>query len=560
MRKSVVTLCLSFVMVLPTMSLSQIWVARYNGPGNGWDGGNAIAIDDVGNIYVAGSSNGVGSLYDYATIKYSPSGVEQWVARYNGPGNGSDEANAIAVDHAGNVYVTGHSEGGPGTGADYATIKYDSSGAQQWVARYNGPGNMADGAGGIVLDNAGNVYVTGFSVGAGTESDYALVKYDSSGVEQWVARYNGPDNSYDGSIAIVLDHAGNVYITGTSRGSATDDDYVTLKYGSSGVEQWAARYNGPANGRDGARAMAIDSSGNVYVTGSSQGLGTDNDYATVKYNSFGVEQWVVRYNGPANHWDDASAIAVDHVDNIYVTGRSVDADLEDDYATIKYSSSGVEQWVARYDGPANSYDDSRALTIDNGANVYVTGYSVGLGSGDDYTSVKYNSSGEEQWVERYNGPANGCDDALAIAVDNRGYVYVTGWSRGPGSGFDYATLKYSCTGVEEDLGYEISDMRCDLTVYPNPFRNETDIRYRMCDNSQKIFLKIYDASGRLVRQFDHKTIGLSDYITWDGCDDQCKRLPSGVYFLRFAANPVGTSGSGGEAADYKETKKLILVR
>jgi len=566
MRKSLVMLWLALVIALPTISLAQIWVARYNGPGNGWDGGNAIAVDDAGNIYVAGSSNGVGSLYDYAIIKYNPSGAEQWVARYNGPGNGSDEANAITVDHSGNIFVTGHSEGGPGTGADYATIKYNSSGVEQWVARYNGSGNMADGAGGICIDNSGNVYVTGFSVGSGTESDYALVKYDSSGVEQWVARYNGPDNDYDRSIAIVLDHAGNIFITGTSRGSATDDDYVTVKYDSSGVEQWVARYNGPANGPDGADAIGLDDMGNVYVTGSSRGLGTDNDYATVKYNPSGVEQWVVRYNGPANHWDDASAIAVDHLGNIHVTGRSVDSDLEDDYATIKYSSAGVEQWVARYDGPANSYDDARALTIDNQANVYVTGYSVGLGTGQDYAAVKYNTSGEEQWVARYNGPANDCDDALAIAVDNSGYVYVTGWSRGPGTGFDYATVKYSCMGIEEHEKTS-KGRHTGLTVYPNPFKGKIDIRYGIpneVDSRQYAVgsIRIYDIVGRLVKNFSVLTAYslVPNVIPWDGRDDFGKKLPSGVYFLKFATSSAGANGSGGEAGDHKETEKLILVR
>jgi Beta-propeller repeat len=270
----------------------------------------AIATDTLGNVYVTGTSFGSGTARDYATVKYNSSGTQQWVARYNGPASTDDIAYAIAVDGSGNVYVTG-SSGGSGTGLDYATVKYNSSGVQQWVARYNGPASTDDIAYAIAVDGSGNVYVTGSSGGSGTGLDYATVKYNSSGTQQWASRYNGPASGDDIAYAVAVDSSGNVYVTGSSLGSGTSLDYATVKYNSSGTQQWASRYNGPASSDDKAHALVIDGSSNVYVTGSSLGSGTSLDYATVKYNSSGAQQWASRYNGPANSDDVADVLNID---------------------------------------------------------------------------------------------------------------------------------------------------------------------------------------------------------------------------------------------------------
>jgi hypothetical protein len=205
------------------------WVRRYNGPGNSGDGAYAIAVDRSGNVYVTGYSVGLGTYRDYATIKYSSTGKQLWVKRYNGPGNGDDYAYAIAVDRSGNVYVTGYSTGS-GTGYDYATIKYSSSGKELWVKRYNGPGNNGDYAFAMAVDSSGNVYVTGYSVGSGTYRDYATIKYSSTGKQLWVKRYNGPGNGDDYAFAVAVDSSNNVYVTGYSTGSGTGYDYATIKY------------------------------------------------------------------------------------------------------------------------------------------------------------------------------------------------------------------------------------------------------------------------------------------------------------------------------------------
>ena len=366
------------------------WVRTYNGPGNGNDGARAIAVDRSGNVYVTGYSYG-GTSYDDATIKYYPNGDTAWLRRYNGPVvSWYDEAFAIAVDDSGTVYVTG-GNCWSGMYPDYATIKYYPNGGIAWVRRYNGPGNYDDVAQAIAVDGSGNVYVTGYCYDdSGTTSDYATIKYYPNGDAAWVRRYNGPENGDDGARAIAVDRSGNVYVTGFSLASSWPDyDYATIKYYPSGDPAWVRTYNGPGNSTDEAVAIAVDESGNVYVTGRSKGSGSEDDYATIKYDANGNQLWVRRYNGPGNYQDRAYAIAVDDSGNVYVTGYSYGNGTSADYGTIKYDQNGNQLWATRYNGPENPDDRAYDITVDGSNNVYVTGQ-----SGGDYATIKYVQRGD----------------------------------------------------------------------------------------------------------------------------------------------------------------------
>jgi hypothetical protein len=498
--------CISILLIIPVVGSAQEWVARYNGPGNAYDAASAIAIDNADNVYVTGPSCGLGPWEDYATVKYDSFGAEQWVARYNGSFNYADIALAIALDTAGNVYVTGQSDGS-GTWEDYATVKYDASGIEQWVARYNGPGNDYDAAYAIAVDNAGNVCVTGQSDASytcDTSEDYATVSYDSVGVEQWVARYNGPGNSTDWASAIARDSLGCIYVTGGSTGSGTGFDYATVKYDASGVEQWVARYDGLVNGYDVAHAIAVDNGGYIYVTGYSVGSGTSEDYATVKYDSLGVEQWVARYNGPGNSTDWASAIAVDAAANIYITGRSEGSGTGYDYATVKYDSLGVEQWVARYNGPGSDWDLANAIAVDAAGSVYVTGYSVGSGTSEDYATIKYDSLGVEQWVMRYDAGLG--DFAKDIAIGGEGNVFVTGKSWGPGNNDDYVTVKYSATAIQEDMATAVQEAYPCATIFSGPLRLPEGKRCRLFDITGRVVEPDKIAPGIYFVEIENKIV------------------------------------------------------
>jgi uncharacterized delta-60 repeat protein len=262
-------MALGLILPLPRSADAQVeqaWVNLFHGvPGND-DVATTLALDDDGNIYVSGFSARTYSYYDYATVKYSPTGERLWLAWYAGPEQAYDRAQAIAVDSEANVYVTGWSQS---ANTKFATVMYDSDGSEQWVAIYSGPTNGEDSPVGSAVDRWGNVYVTGSSTGRGTSTDYATIKYAPDGTELWVARYDGPAGREDEPTALALDYDGNAYVAGGSWGVNSQEDFAVVKYDSQGNLQWAQRYNGPGNGRDLATALTLDQDGQALVTGCS---------------------------------------------------------------------------------------------------------------------------------------------------------------------------------------------------------------------------------------------------------------------------------------------------
>jgi hypothetical protein len=182
----------------------------------------------------------------------------------------------------------------------------------------------------------------------------------------------------------------------------------------------------------------VDASGNVFVTGTSAGDSGD-DYATIAYSNAGLPLWTNRYDGPANNTDEARAIAVDASGNVVVTGGSWGKPSMLDYATLKYSGAGVPLWTNRHKGGMDYSDDALAIAVDGSGNVFVTGYSGGAGS--YCTTIKYSGSGAPLWRNTYGremGHGN------AIAVDRSGNAFVTGALHPPY--YDYVTIKYSTAG------------------------------------------------------------------------------------------------------------------
>ena len=454
MRTATTALAMALAFLLTATAAAQVieeWVVRYDGPGappgNNLDWAYAVTTDDAGNVYVTGGSFVDGTDDDCTTIKYGPDGSVIWVNRYHY--FEEDWGYAIAVDADGSVYVTGLSSS-PSNGYDYITIKYDADGTRQWVSRFDGAGQDNDAAYAICVDASGNVYVSGKSqsVPYSSDSDYVTIKYASDGAELWTAAYDGPVHGDDRAHAMTIDDAGNVYVTGGSENSLGAMDFATVKYDAAGSELWIVRRDGLFDTFGGGWDIALDSAGDVLVLGRSDVAGTDHDFETIKYDAAGIELWSVIYDGPASGTDDACTMVVDEFGSAYVTGRSQRVAADYDYATIKYDTDGVEQWVRRYDGPVSGEDRAYGIALGGDGCVSVTGYSAGDGTSVDYATVKYDTEGDMQWSKRYDGKGSGYDCGWAIAADGDGNVIVTGKSTGLGTGLDYATIKYGASGAE----------------------------------------------------------------------------------------------------------------
>jgi hypothetical protein len=412
---------------------SPVWVARYNGTGSSSEGpGNeAMVVDSSGNIFVAGSTTAGGNS-DWLVLKYNSSGALQWARTYNGPGDGYDDANGIAVDSAGSIYVCGSSTGTT-TGSDFTVIKWNTNGTQLWIVRVNGSANSTDLASAIVLDNNANVYVTGYLSVTGQGRDFQTRSYNAAGALRWTRSYNGPASGLDESWNIAIDDNGNVAVSGNSENASGNSDYYTQKYrGSDGVVLWSARYNGSASGTERPQAIGFDTADNLYVTGGSNG-----DYATLKYNgATGAVLWTRRLDG--GNFDTANDLKTIGSQGVVITGHMLTGASTYDWVTVRYDTSGNILWQQAYNGPGNSDDHAYTLTTDSGGNVLVTGDVA-----NNYTTVMYSPSGNLVQVYTYNGTANAFDTARAvIAPAGANYFYVSGLSQGSGTGNDIVTIKY----------------------------------------------------------------------------------------------------------------------
>jgi WD40 repeat protein len=324
-------------------------------------------------------------------------------------------------------------------------------GTQLWVQRYgNGSGSeMADPVLAAASPTGRTVFVTGSSHRTASVFDYATLAYNAdTGKQLWAARYNGPTNRQDMARALAVSPDGRtVFVTGQSLAKGRNN-FATVAYNAgTGKQLWVSRYSSFGGGVPNSMAVT-PGGGRVFVTGSIGG-----HYGTVAYRADnGKQLWVTRYNGPGNGADWANSIATSPTERkVFVTGESPGPDRSGQYATLAYdAATGKQLWVERY-----GIGDVRSLAVSpGGGRVFVTG-EIGTTTGSDYATVAYRAdTGRQLWAARYTGPAGQYNEAKSVvASPTERKVFVTGscgpYDYGSPVDHDYATVAYdAATGTQ----------------------------------------------------------------------------------------------------------------
>jgi len=448
-----------------------------------------------------------------------------------------------------------------------AAISYSQM-SQQWASIYNGPYNNYDIPNSMTVDGVGNVYVTGMSVYDtvlnNNRSNIVTIKYNASGIQQWAAVFDGPghpDSSADVPAVIAVDIQGNVYVTGWSMGYSSGFDWATIKYNSNGVQQWVQRYVASAYSYDIPKDLKVDGLGNVYVTGRRTLSNTDlGDFVTIKYNTSGVQQWIRIYDNQHANGDFASVLDIDNIGNVYVTGESYGVGTHFDYATIKYNSSGDELWARRTNsGGEYSEDRPYDMAVDNFGNVIVTGRGVG--------TVKFNSSGDQQWVKGIHpGYIN------SIAVDALGDIYITGPTSIPPV-YNNAITKISSSGdslwvkyisnVTSNARWSISIDKCLGYIYTSGPRSEGNNRYLMAVRynsfGDSLWSGIYSGSPTAPTLMVTDGLG-NTYVTGTSSTNSNNDIITLKYSpTSFFIHAVGKKNVGKPITDNQSTSDSIFV-
>lgn len=449
------------------------WSYTYNNPDNTDDMDYAIAVGPDGHPVVAGYSQRLETSNNFQTIKLNKADRSVlWSDSYDSPDSGFDEAHCIAAGPGGEMFVSGSAQLFYAPAQDNInsvfTLKYPLSGPPaSWEAPYNGPGNIDDRSAASAVDAAGNLVVAGYGRNGAGNNDILLAKFNgATGSKIWAATsFDGGGEDFPTAITTAAD--GSIYVTGYSErtsGSALYDMFTARFDGATGELLWSDRYSVTAGGNNRGNGIAVDAAGNVYVAGFGTNGAGNRDLHTVKYlggSASANRLWTRSVDGAAHGDDEAVAVKVDGVDGaIVVAGTVLTGAGDRDVSVIRYSAAGDTVWhhtLQRHDVD----DEAVAMAMDASGYMYVAGTTAN-GVTTDILSLLYDYEGTLLDGTIFNGAANNFDEASSIAVNSAGEAFIAGYSTNAAGNYDLAVIKHVNTYLQ----------------MPSPFAAAPQVDYR----------------------------------------------------------------------------------
>ncbi|MFM9008054.1 MAG: SBBP repeat-containing protein [Bacteroidota bacterium] len=418
------------VFSLSAQQLPVDWIRSYTARGKCPDRIACILADQQGNAIAAGFAGGERCNRDAFVIKYGTQGDTLWTWTYDSGSKENDEILDMVLDNTGNIYVTGSSEDNPNGISDCFTAKVNASGVQQWLTRYPSPTNAESFGYGIAVDNSGNVYVCGMIDPLSASSDWLVVKYNgSNGAQLWADIYNAPSNFSEEALDIAISPTGNPTACGYSYNStATGGQNVYVRQLSpTGTVVWSDTYSNPAaTGAEQAYGLKFLANGDLVVGASTENGTTDVDAMALRYDASGNRQWATINAYPNDEY--ILGFAADDSGNVYLAGT------EYQNGTInRINNDGTPGWRKKWIGPLNNGSDVfHDVAVDGNGNVYAIGR--GVYPGQDYylnggmgnqIIAKYSPAGDSLWTYRSADTQN---PSMGFAVyASGGKVYAGGF-------------------------------------------------------------------------------------------------------------------------------------
>jgi hypothetical protein len=396
--------------------IQQAWVAHYNnGIPNGTNQPVKMALDSIGNIYISGFSQNSNNQLGYATIKYAPNGTQLWADRYDSTNYPTAMPAGLVLDSSNNVVVTGSA----------LTVKYDVNGNQLWTAPYAGTA--------LAVDTDGNVGVTGFG------TSFNTVKLSPTGTNLWIKTTSAPCGQAVGQ-AIIADTNRDFYVAGSypfaCEPGVVDYQLDIVKYGPNGNQIWTATYEA-AGSPVAVAGISLAGNGNLYLASDFN----NQPYTVLMYDVSGSLGWASYLY--VSGLSIPHGIAIDKNSNVGLAGQIFTESFLFEYGTYELNANGTPIWTNDFPSAPSGSSVATSIVADSGNDFYVTGYSPGTNSANDIVTIKYDPKGKQTWLQRYTSPSNGNAAGNAIAVDNKGNVYVAGYDTTAAGGTEMVLIKYS---------------------------------------------------------------------------------------------------------------------